>query len=285
MTLYWSIRRELWENRSLYIAPLAVAAVFLAGYLISIVGFPARMHAIAALDAPQRQQALWLPFNMAAGLLMLAGMVVGGFYSIEAMRSERRDRSILFWKSLPVSDTVTVLAKVLVPVALLPLYTFAVTFVLQCAMLVAVSVVLWMNGLSAQPVWTDLSFAHRTALLLYHLVAVHGLWEAPIFGWLLFVSAWARRAAIVWAVLPPFAAGTLEMLVFGTRQTVAVLENRLSGGGAEAHTMPGTFPMDPTTHATIGVFLLSPGLWIGLAVTAVFVAAAIQLRKHRGPAG
>jgi ABC-2 type transport system permease protein len=118
--------------------------------------------------------------------------------------------------------------------------------------------------------------------LLYHLVTVHALWYAPFYGWMLLVSAWARRAAFLWAALPLLAIGAFEKIVFNTQHFVTLLENRLNGG-AEAMTMPGTFPMDPMTHLTPGNYLISPGLWLGLAFTALCLAAAIQLRRHRGP--
>src|ERR1700719_4587151 len=103
--MYWSLRRELWENRSIYIAPLAVAGVALFGFsLSSIAGIwekPLRLN-------PAQPQA---PYDMAAGLMMLTGIVVSVFYCLDALHGERRDRRILFWKSLPVSDLTTVLAK------------------------------------------------------------------------------------------------------------------------------------------------------------------------------
>ncbi len=48
--MYWSLRRELWENRSIYIAPLAAAAVFLFGFMLSLIGLPHKMRAALALD-------------------------------------------------------------------------------------------------------------------------------------------------------------------------------------------------------------------------------------------
>jgi len=77
--------------------------------------------------------------------------------------------------------------------------------------------------------------------------------------------------------------GALEKLAFNTRHFTTMLENRLSGGGAEAHPMPGSFPVNPITHLTPGTYLGSSGLWIGLAFTAVCLAAAVRLRRYRTP--
>jgi ABC-2 type transport system permease protein len=281
--MYWSVRRELWESPSLYVAPLAAAAIFLLGFLISAIRLPAQMRALSALDPMQQREAIATPYHMAAGLLMLTAMVVGAFYCVDALQSERRDRSILFWKSLPVSDRMTVLAKASIPFLVLPLLTFAITFALQSTMLLASSAVFWANSLNAATMWAQLSFPRMTLLLLYHLLTVHALWEAPLYGWLLLISAWARRAGLLWAALPPFAIGAAEKVLFGTSHFTDMLKDRLGGGGTEALTVPGTFPMDPMTHPTFGQFLISPGLWIGLAMTAVFLAASIRLRHYRGP--
>ncbi len=280
--LYWSVRRELWENRSLYVAPASAAVVFLLGFLISTIHLPATIRNLPALDPMHQHETIALPYDMAAGLLMLTAMVVGGFYCVDALQAERRDRSILFWKSLPVSDSTTVLAKAFIPLVFLPLLTFAIIFALQVCMLLTSSAVVSASGLNAATLWTQLSFFKMTLLLLYHLLTIHALWQAPVYGWLLLVSAWARRAAFLWAILPPFAIGAIERIVFGTSRFAHLL--RLTGGGNEALTAPGTFPMDPVTHVTPGTFLVSPGLWIGLALTAIFLTLAIRLRHDRGPA-
>jgi ABC-2 type transport system permease protein len=281
--MYWSIRRELWESRSIYIAPLAAAVVFLLSFMISMIYLPQKMRALSGLDPAHQREAIAMPYDMAAGLLMLTAMIVGMFYCLGAFQGERRDRSILFWKSLPVSDLTTVLSKASIPFIVLPLLTFAITVATQWIMLLLSTAVLWANDLNAATLWTRLSFFQMSLNLLYHLVTVHALWHAPIYGWLLLVSAWARRAAFLWAVLPLLAIGAVETLLFNTWHFAGMLENRFSGGGAEALTMPGTFPMNPMTHLTPGTYLSSSGLWIGLVFTAACLAAAVRLRRYRGP--
>src|SRR6266581_1160970 len=118
-SMYWSIRRELWESRSIYIAPLAAAAVFLLGFLISTIDLPQKMRALSTLDPAHQREAIAMPYDMVAGLMMLTAMIVGVFYCLDALYGERRDRSILFWKSLPVSDLTTVLSKLTIPLVIL----------------------------------------------------------------------------------------------------------------------------------------------------------------------
>jgi ABC-2 type transport system permease protein len=240
------------------------------------------MRAISTLDSAHQRTAIATHYDIAAGLMMLTAMLVGAFYCLGALHNERRDRSILFWKSLPVSDLTAVLAKASIPIVILQLLAFAITFVTQLIMLLLSSLVLWVNGLSVATLWTQLSFPRMSWLLLYHLVTVHALWYAPFYGWLLLVSAWARRAAFLWATLPLLAIGVVEKIVFHTAHLGTMLENRL-GGGAEALTMPGRMPMDPITRLTPGAYLTSPGLWLGLLFTALCLAAAVRLRRYRGP--
>src|SRR6266568_164417 len=264
--LYWSIRRELWENRSIYIAPLIVAAVQVIGLAISTIGLPERRRAVLLLDPAQQRAAIEKPYDIAAMLLLLTAFLVGVFYCLDALHGERRDRTMLFWKSLPVSDRTTVLSKASIPLVVLPLLTFAITIGVQLIML------LMSDATSAQ-----LPFLQRSAVLLYGLI-VMALWHAPIYGWLLLVSGWARRAAFLWAGLPLAAICVVEKIAFNTSHFAVMLQSRLSGG-PEAGTFPvtGSVPIHALTHLAPLHFLSSPGLWIGLVVFAAFLAAAVRL--------
>ena len=278
---YWSVRRELWENRAVYIAPLAAATVFLFGFVVKSVLLPIHARATMMLDGHTHDQ-IAQPYDYAAGLIMMATLVVGLYYSVEALQSERRDRSILFWKSLPVSDRTTILAKASIPFMIVPVLGWSITTVTQFLMLLAQSAVLAASGGSVAALWNHLSPFTMSFLLLYHLITVHTLWQAPIYGWLMFISAWARRAAIVWATVPLLAIGIGERMVFGTSYFGSLIGNRFTGG-PEAVPMSESFPTNPMMHLTPGHFLMSAGLWVGLAVTAVFLAAAVRLRRQRGP--
>jgi ABC-2 type transport system permease protein len=281
---YWSVRRELWEYRSIYIAPLAAAAIFLAGFLLSTFRLPRQMRALPHLTQHQTNGAFVVVsyYDSIAGLLMLTAMIVGLFYCLDALHGERRDRSVLFWKSLPVSDSTAVLAKASIPFVVLPLITFTVTVTAQWIMLLVSSAVLLGNGMSIGTLWTQVSLFPMSLMLLYHLLTVHVLWHAPFYGWALLISAWARRATFLWAVLPVLAIGFAEKIAFNTSHFATFLVDRL-GGGAEAITASGGMPIDPGMHITLGRYLSTPGLWMGLAFTAICLAGAVRLRRYRGP--
>jgi ABC-2 type transport system permease protein len=281
--IYWSIRREFWENRYLYIAPLAVAAVFLFGFLISAIRSPGLLRALA-LDSAHNHEEISGPFDLSAALMMGTAILMSIFYCGEALHGERRDRSILFWKSLPVSDVTVVLVKASIPLLILPVLVSAITAVMQLLMLLLSSAVLVATGGNVAALWAQLPILQMSLLTLYHLLTAHALWPAPVYCWLLLVSGWARRATFLWAALPIVAIGGLEKLAFNTWHFAAMVGARFIGATASmASTSPDVFPSNPATHITPTAFLAAPGLWIGLAVAAAFLAAAVWLRRYQGP--
>ena len=146
-------------------------------------------------------------------------------------------------------------------------------------MLLLGSLVRMERGLDVATLWTPVF--RMWPMLLYHLVTVHMLWYAPMYGWLLLVSAWARRAAFLWAALPWLAICAVEKIAFNTTRFAAMLGYRFAGG---PEAIPGVDSFfDPMTQLTPGRFLSSPSLWIGLAVTAAFLAGAVRLRRCQGP--
>src|SRR5205814_9580585 len=198
---YWSVRRELWENRSLYIAPLIVAAVQIIGFAFTTIGLADRRRAVLLLDDPAKQRiAIEMPYDIAAMMMMLTAFIVALFYCLDALHGERRDRSILFWKSLPVSDFTSVLSKAAIPLAILPLVSCAVIVITHSIMLLISTAALLPGGLAATT-WSNFNLFQQSLILLYGLIAI-AVWHAPIYGWALLISGWARRATFLWAVLP-----------------------------------------------------------------------------------
>ena len=282
--VYWSIRRELWENRAIYIAPVAVAAVFLFGFSLSALLMLAGRHPAPWLDPAQQGTLIRQPYEYAGNLIIAATLIVGLFYSVDTLHGERRDRSILFWKSLPLSDLTTVLTKASIPIVILPLLAFGLAVATQWLMLLISSGALLIKGQAVGTMWARLPIVQIWLMMLFHFLAIHGLWQSPIYGWLMLVSAWARRAPILWAVLPPLAIGFGEKAAFNTTYFGDLIGSRFTGGAE------GTAIMEHhmTTMVSGGMpapahFLINPGLWIGLACTAVFIAGAVRLRRYRGP--
>jgi ABC-2 type transport system permease protein len=281
---YWSVRRELWENRSVYIAPLAVAGVVLFGYVFGAL-HPPHVHGhFMANDAHGLAVIHALPFNIAAIALIVTSSIVGVFYCLGALHNERRDRSVLFWKSLPVSDLTTVLSKFFVPMVVLPVVVFCVAVATHIVMLLLGSALLPIRGESATILWTTVPLVQLWGVLAWGLAALT-LWAAPVWGWLLLVGAWAKRAPFLWAVLPPLALDLVEQLALGTSYVSKLITYRLNGGVGAAFSHQ-TSPDD----AALGLlqpdpagFFSTPGLWAGLAFAALCLAAMVWLRRTREP--
>ncbi|MBV8544643.1 MAG: ABC transporter permease [Acidobacteria bacterium] len=265
-SMIWQVRRELWENRSIYLAPLTVAGV------IALASFGAVRHNLQPGKLAAHDE-------LVAGVLMGTTLIVAIFYCLDALYGERRDRSVLFWKSMPVSDWTAVLSKMAVPMVILPVVTFVLAIATQLIMLLAASAFLAMKGQSAAALWS-LPWLRMSSGMLYHLITVHSLYYAPIFGWLLLVSAWAKRLPFLWAFLPLAAIGVLEKIALNTTRFATMLGSRISGGmGSDP--AKGSMTMLWPSHPL--EFLTMPGLWIGLAIAAVCVAGAVRLRRYRDP--
>src|SRR5881227_406702 len=162
---YWSVLRELWENHSIYIAPSIFAAIILFGSFVGAFHLPGRRQSALLLDPARRRAAIELPYDVAAMMLIFTAFIIGVFYCLDALHGERRDRSILFWKSLPVSDLTTVLAKAIIPLVVLPLLTFAITVATQWIMLLLSTAVLLGSGLSIATLWTRLPLFRMSLML------------------------------------------------------------------------------------------------------------------------
>lgn len=277
--MYWSVGREIWENRSIYIAPLIVTAVVLFASMLGTFGLPKKVRNLAA--DPAKQQAVVEPYSVAPAPIMLTTILVGFFYALDALYGERRDRGILFWKSLPVSDVTAVLSKASIPFVVLPSIGFLLSVITMTILMFWGTVVLLGSGTSPARLWAGYSF-FQDPLIMFYGLAAHTLWFAPIYGWLLLLSAWVRRTPILWAVLPPFAIFAFERIVFGTKHFASMLRYRFAGAMTEAFTrsdgnISGLSDLAPVK------FFTTPGLWVGLIAAAAFLAAAVRLRRNREP--
>ncbi|HSV03903.1 MAG TPA: hypothetical protein VLI41_11940 [Phenylobacterium sp.] len=302
---YWSLRRELWENRAIYLAPLAVAAVILAAFVYASHGLARELRIAAhlvpppppprhidakalatwATDAPtQAGFALLIPYIASAFAMLATATVVGVFYCLGALYGERRDRTVLFWKSLPVADRTTVAAKAVVPLVVLPVVAIAALGIISLLLLAVSFAVLAGNGLSWDLLLARAPVGRIWALAAYAIVCL-ALWWAPLMGWLMAVSAWARKTTFVWAIAPPAVLCLFERLAFGSSYAWRFLRWRLGGGLEPAF---GGVPPHPRSLPTLDQltplrFLADPGLWGGLAAFLLLLAACVWLRRRGDP--
>jgi len=230
-------------------------------------------------------------------LIALTFFVVMSIYStwylLDCLYADRKDRSILFWKSMPISDTATVVCKLGTALAVIPLLYFVLADLTTLIMAFIISV--RASSYIGSSLWRGDLWLQIQALWLY-LIVTTAIWYLPIAAWLLLVSAWARRAVMLWSILPPLALVIAERVFLGTHVIAGQLVARLDGYFSHAlQYTPGAANWVTTEigHDTVNTpvsvvrflnplgFFTSPETWIGAAVGAALIVGAIQLRMRR----
>ncbi len=297
------VQRELIENRSSWLVSGVFGALFVLAAVLAVFGL-VRVDAFSdpmtfaeigeRVDPVILGEVLTVLLVAIAGVLSVVTALVVVFYFLDALYAERKDRSILFWKSLPVSDLKVVASKWLTGAVVIPLLTvlvFLATAVLVS--LIGSAALMRVGGgelLAAAPVAVG-----RVTLFLLYLIACQVLWFAPVAGWLLLVSAFAKRAVLGWALLPPALIVVAERTLLGSRHALELIGHRLVGGfelavrSAERQiiiaddAVMSAFPA-LADILTPGRLLAAPSLWIGIAVGLAFLAGAVWLRRWRDEA-
>ncbi len=298
----WLIRRELWETRSVWLAP-ALMAAFLVGCVIvaSLLSHPihfgmdsqslADMH--PGLTSTKLDSIATVFLAAIMGIFFLLVLFTQFFYAADSLYGERRERAILFWKSLPLSDTETVLSKLVVAAVVMPAFATAGAFVAQ----LGVAVVAALKGASIeglQPhLWNFAVWGDVIVIDLYIMLAMM-LWCVPVVAFYLLVSAAVPRSPIAIAALLPIVVSIGERIAFGTHYVATLAADRSVGLAAHifrGHTSTGmNFHVDDSTmelpHSLLSLmrpldFLGSADLWLGLAGGAAFIAGAVWTRRYR----
>ncbi len=275
------IRREFWEHRSLWIAPLSVAALLLVGAIIGKVSFD------SDVATPEQRRALFGVFMAYAAMPQFITVgIITWMYAGDCLYTERKDRSILFWKSMPVSDTLTVLAKLLVALLIVPLGVYLVS-ALTTLLLSGIYLVRAWHDHSGNVYWDAGTWLRIQGISLVTVVA-GVLWYAPITAFLMLASAWARRSVQLWVFLPPVVLIMMERIALGTNHVMTVLFYRL--GGVFANTGPSFPGTDVSQRATLNLLFANVNhfpvfanvdLWLGLGVAALLIVATIRIRQYR----
>ncbi len=308
------IKRELWEHRGGFVyTPLIVGAALIVMLLmgagsawfwqLKIDGAEAMTEGalkLAETKVPAEQIKLGVQaFLFGTGLVWQAVMFfVLFFYCIGALYDDRRDRSVLFWKSMPVSDLETVASKVVTVLFVAPLLMMTAMMVGHLLLLVVAGVLIASHGGSPTallwnhanpfPVWGTLLAAQ----------AVNALFLLPHHGWLLMAGAFARGKPFLWAVLPPVLLAVVESFVgftanFSLSKIVFEFFARRAAAGVAPVTINADFGDERSFSAGLSGTryaadlsqvldrLSTADLWIGVAIGLTFIAAAVWLRRYR----
>lgn len=301
-TFFVLLKREVWEHPAFYVAPLVVAALIMlsgiynAFYTVSkYVGYERLVGVLASIpEAARPVMYSWWPLLLIVFNLVMVFVI--GFYLMDSLYADRKDRSILFWKSLPVSDSETVLSKLVTALATIPAITFVVTLASCLVLMLMFTIIIWLGGGSAWTLlWKPLPLFDGTLFLGYSFL-VQSLWFVPLIGWVMLASAWSRRSPFIWVVLPPIVLVILEQTLLRSSRFAELLVERIVGVIPLAYQMNDsqfTAMKDSIESGNIDnvaritdiinptPLLMSSQLWSGFVVGALFVAAAIWLRRYR----
>jgi ABC-2 type transport system permease protein len=285
-TYSWLIRREFWENRAIWIVPVIIGAALTLAALFGRVD-------IGALESPEQARTIGGMVLFAFGVtFFVVTNIYSTWYLLDCLYADRKDRSVLFWKSLPISDTATVLAKLFTGLIAIPLVYFIAADISTLLMAFIISV--RAHSIFGSALWQPDVWLQLQALWLY-LIVTTAIWYLPFAGWLMIVSAWAKRAVMLWSILPLLALYLVERWFFGTHLLGTALQERTVGYISHAfspadHSGWVSTVIDHDTITTPGNvwrllnpigFLTSPATWIGLIVGIAFIIVAIQLRLRR----
>ena len=310
------LKREFWEHKGgMLWAPVVVGGLMLgAGAASMFIGLAAKTGGIhvngenIVIDganisqATQTQMAEGLAFAIIPSMAPLAAVLafVLLFYALGSLFDDRRDRSVLFWKSMPVSNTATVLSKLVSMALVAPLITALVGIVVATLVALLAALSLSAFGVSVfQELLTTGEF-YLAPLAVLAVIPVYALWVLPSIAWCMAVSAWAKRAPFLWAVGTPVLAGILlswQQAMFdrdlGADWFWEHIVGRLFGSflpgmwfafSGNAERIDSFQPTDQSVFELVSMSygsLTSPSLWIGLAAAAALVAVAIRLRRWR----
>jgi ABC-2 type transport system permease protein len=316
-TFHWLLKREFWENRGSFLwAPIVTGGVFLLLNLMGVITAEVlgARHGVRIGDANGLQRlsadmdagdlakvgtALDISMYSVSGMIALVLGFVVLFYCLGALYNDRHDRSILFWKSLPISDTQTVLSKLVSAVLVAPLIAIVTGVIAGLLQLLLIALVLAFHGID---VWRLLLLAHpfKVAANLIGSIPLYALWATPAIGWFLLCSAWARSKPFLWALLLPLVTGVLVSWFrlmglfnlptgwFWSHVVLRVLGSEFPGTAMIYGA--GRIDIDPSTESDKLAFLDlansyrmlgSAELWVGVAVGIVLIIAAVWFRRVR----
>ena len=210
------------------------------------------------------------------------------FTLLDQLYSERKDKSVLFWKSMPVSDTEEVLAKFVMPVFIAPVIYLGIFFIGTLIFALILSIVsLFLGGPIAElwPIWNLIQGCIVFIVTFFTMT----LWAAPILAWFMLVSAYAPRVPFIFAFAPPVFIIALEAITFETSNIARWIAIHLGGWLDRVHELRSYNVNDIEDLFTVGWnfigtiishSLTSGAFWVGIIIAVAFLFGSIQIRKR-----
>ena len=304
------MKREFWENKGAFrTTPLVIGGIFLAAMVMFLVAFNhfdnefqslrELLRFVAQQDADLRDRILYAANLEISAIFASVLAFVVFFYLLGSLYDDRKDRSILFWKSLPASDTLTLASKLLSAMVVAPFIFWAIYVITHIVIMALFAVVVMVLGENPWTLFLSLGSPFKAWSLVLLSYFAQSIWALPLYGWLMLVSAFAPRIPLLFAILPPVVLGVLELWIdflktftlndnlfglfghwFANSPIIMSADKNEDNIGA-ALGIPITSDFDhQVTVANIFDRLFSTDMLIGLAIAAVFLGAALWLRRR-----
>ncbi len=305
------VKREFWENKGAFrTTPLVIGGIFLAAMLMFLITFnhfdnefqslKELLRFIAQQDVDLRAKILYqVNLSMSVIFSMVLAFVVF-FYLLGALYDDRKDRSILFWKSLPASDTLTIASKLLAAMVVAPVIFWVIYVITHIVIMLLFSSVVMILGENPWTLLLSIGSPFKAWGLVLASYFAQSIWALPLYGWLMLVSAFAPRIPLLFAVLPPLVLGVLELWI-DFLQTFTLNDNLFGLFGHWFANSPLIMSADSYSNDEFGVAmgipitsdfdhqitvgnmidrLFSIDMLIGLAIALVFLTAALWFRRR-----
>ena len=294
------MKRELWEHRSIWVTPAAIASIVTLGTVtaLAFAGNFAKELDVAIFGAQnlagdtERRAVLTGLFFGSSWLFLLGLGVLTVFYTLDSLYAERKDKSILFWRSLPVTDAETVIAKLLTALLLIPAVAVIAIIATHLVNLLITSAWVSMRGGDAGVlIWGSVPLFDNWLALTISIFGM-AIWMSPFLGWFLFVSAFTKRSPLLMAFLPLI----LIPMIEGIFSRTAHFAEAVWGRGAQiplfvemdferlfddGHPQITKEMVSLLAHIDLGRFFTSVDTWIGIIVCGLLTTAAIYVRRYR----
>ncbi|MEM1080913.1 MAG: hypothetical protein AAGH65_04960 [Pseudomonadota bacterium] len=307
--LWVMMKREVWESPFAFKWTPVIIAGFVLLFTILALIIGARVdnemvftkdgiRQFAELAVDNRSLLLYGVAISISAIYTQVMFVVVVFYLAGSLYDDRRDRSILFWKSLPISDTMTVLSKILTAVVLAPVVYLAGTILIHLILLIIATGYSFLAGVNPfTAIWGPSNLLSMWTLLLFGSI-VQGLWLLPLYAWILFCSSWAPRLPILIATLVPVLIGIFQQFWsffsdfrFSTENLMITILERIGRGVVPANIQWEEIadgsnriqrPAEEMlmSYGSVWESLMSVQMWIGIAIGVAFIVGSIWFRKR-----
>ena len=294
------LKRELWEHRSIWLTPTVIAAVICLVTVTGQVTITAASGEIVDLailgatnaDPVHRRIALMALFGVITTIFAIGAGIVVIFYCLDTLYAERKDKSILFWRSMPITDAETVISKLIVAALVIPLAFLAGAIITEIIGMVLTSIwIMTQGGSPGHLLWDSAPLMDVWLASLFMAIAIP-IWLSPFIGWFLFVSAFTKRSPLLMAFLPLLVVPMLEKMLIKSNLLYDAIFIRLSRppiADVEGWEVFEKFENMQVTEESVSLlgsidmigFATSPSVWAGLLVCGLFTTAAIYVRRYR----